>query len=264
MFFKDGGGNFKLPRGSVKAGPAVRPQQAFLPLLVLRHRRFNLHLAAGRPYLFQGKRGALQDVTQKLCFILGIEVPITQTVRQFRKNEKRIAGLAHGAYDPLPEAKNRSVGHVRLNFVPGGCGEHDIGIGAVGGEIEVDTHQQIQSPQGLPPDLRLWPGRDERTAQDDEGADGVRLALEHRLGQGVGVGLPPVKAIDREAVPAQGFLDLRVGNQAGAVNGKKVLGHGETASPRDIQLPGQRPQDHGGPDGLDAAVTVFQPRIHYR
>ncbi len=116
----------------------------------------------------------------------------------------------------------------------------------------------------MAPELGLGPGGNHGAAQDDQRPDGIGLTLEHGRGQGIGMGFAPIEAVDRKAVPAQGLFDIRVGNQAVPIDGKEILWHGETAAAGDVQLPGQGPEDHGGPNGLDAAVAVFQPGIHDR
>ena len=212
VFFEDRGGYFEFAGGSGKTGLAVGAQEAFFPLLILHDGGIHLHLAAGGTDVFQSEGRTLQDIPQEFLFGLGIEVAVAQTAGQFGKDEKGIAGFADGRNDLFPEAKDGSVGHVGIDLVPGGGRQHQIGIGAVGGEVGIDAGEKIQSLQGLAPETGLRPGSNHGAAQDDQGPDGIGLALKHGRRQGIGVGFAPVQAVDRKAVPAEGLFDIRIRN----------------------------------------------------
>ena len=76
------------------------------------------------------------------------------------------------------------------------------------------------------------------------------------------MGLPAIGTVDREAIATQGLAHIGVRDQPRAVLREDVLFHSEEEPSRDVELAGERPKGKNRPDGLHAAVRVFQPGVH--
>ena len=76
------------------------------------------------------------------------------------------------------------------------------------------------------------------------------------------MGLPAIGTVDREAIATQGLAHIGVRDQPRAVLREDVLFHSEEQSSRNVELTGERPKGKNRPDGLHAAVRVFQPGVH--
>ncbi len=249
-------------RRRVEARLPVGPQQSLLPLSVLQHHGRRPYRAARRPHVLQRKTRALQHVPEQRLLVLGVEVAVAEPPRQLRHDEDVVPGLAERLDDPLPDAEDRSIGHVGFAFVHRGGGQHDIRVGRIRREVTVDADQEIQVCERLPPDRGLRPGYQDVGRLNDQGPDPIRLPLQDRLGQRDGVPLLPVVRVDRKPVRPDGGVQVWVGDVLRAVDGEDVLLHGETASAGDIQLPCHGPEDEDRPDRLYARIAVLEPRVH--
>ena len=71
-------------------------------------------------------------------------------------------------------------------------------------------------------------------------------------------------AVDRKVAPAEGLTDVRIFDKFPAIDREIVFSHAEAPAARNIELPGERPQNHCGANRLYAAFAVFETCVHDR
>ncbi len=264
VLLEDGGGDFEFAARRVESRRPVRPQQPFLPLLVLHHRPRDPHRAPRGPHFLQGESRPRQGVAQNRLLALRVEVPVAEAVGQIGQDEEVAARLPLGLHQLLADLEDRAVAHVGGDLVAGGGRQDDVRVGGVGSRVAVDADEEVERLEGPAPQRRVGPAGEDGASQDDQRADLVRLPLEDRVGKGDGMRFPPVMAVDGEALAPQGLFHVGVGDEPRAVLGKGVLPHADVPAAGNVELPGEPPQGEDGADRLHAAVRILQPGVHDR
>ena len=174
----------------VKARPAVRTQRPGPVFMVLHGRHGKRDPGRVGPQRFQVDPAAGQRRAHHLLLALGPALSIAQMAGKFGKDQviaPRLAQRRDRRPAPLQVAV---VNHVRLGLKQRRRREQDVGIGGVGRGKAVDDDQEVEGGEGAPPAVGIGPGGEQRRTADDQRPNRVWLALQNRLWEEGGVGLP--------------------------------------------------------------------------